>query len=58
MDCVVNQDGFLQEEFVEKGLPPRVETVIIPADVTPENVTTSISDYSAKEQGDHRDVAK
>lgn len=32
-------------------VPPRVDKVLIPADVTPENVTTSITDYSSKVQG-------
>lgn len=39
-----------QDEFVDR-VPPRVDKVLIPADVTPENVTTSITDYSSKVQG-------
>ncbi|GMT25218.1 hypothetical protein PFISCL1PPCAC_16515, partial [Pristionchus fissidentatus] len=41
--------SLLEDEFVDR-VPPRVDKVLIPADVTPENVTTSITDYSSKVQ--------
>ena len=40
----------LQDEFVDP-VPARMEKVTIPADVTSEGVQTSITDYSAKQQG-------
>ncbi|KAF8370838.1 miro-1 [Pristionchus pacificus] len=56
--ALVGEDGvgkssllmsLLEDEFVDR-VPPRVDKVLIPADVTPENVTTSITDYSSKVQ--------
>ncbi|VDK43175.1 unnamed protein product [Anisakis simplex] len=41
--------SLLEDEFFE-NVPSRIDNVMIPADVTPERVLTSIHDYCAKEQ--------
>ncbi|CAG9531897.1 unnamed protein product [Cercopithifilaria johnstoni] len=41
--------SLLEDEFCPK-VPPRINNIIIPADVTPEGVVTSIHDYCASEQ--------
>ncbi|CAD6190743.1 unnamed protein product [Caenorhabditis auriculariae] len=43
--------SLLEDEFVDH-VPKRLDRVLIPADVTPENVTTSIVDLSLKENED------
>ncbi|XP_053200304.1 mitochondrial Rho GTPase 1-like [Panonychus citri] len=43
--------SLVSEEFAEE-VPPRAEEITIPADVTPEKVTTQIVDFSAQEQND------
>lgn len=36
--------SLIEDEFCAK-VPPRVDDIMIPADVTPEGVVTSIHDY-------------
>ncbi|VDM60787.1 unnamed protein product [Angiostrongylus costaricensis] len=43
--------SLLEDEWVEH-VPPKLDRVLIPADVTPENVTTSIVDCSVKNEGE------
>ncbi|ULT96341.1 hypothetical protein L3Y34_004744 [Caenorhabditis briggsae] len=44
--------SLLEDEWVD-AVPRRLDRVLIPADVTPENVTTSIVDLSIKEEEDN-----
>ncbi|KAK6109604.1 Mitochondrial Rho GTPase 1 [Brugia pahangi] len=41
--------SLLEDEFCA-NVPPRIDNIMIPADVTPEGVVTSIHDYCASEQ--------
>ncbi|VDD96185.1 unnamed protein product [Enterobius vermicularis] len=41
--------ALLEDEF-HSNVPSRINNVMIPADVTPENIVTSIHDFCAKEQ--------
>ncbi|VDM97159.1 unnamed protein product [Thelazia callipaeda] len=43
--------SLLQDAFCVK-VPPRIDNIIIPSDITPEGVITSIHDYCAKKQSD------
>uniref|UniRef100_A0A915Q1W6 Mitochondrial Rho GTPase 1 n=1 Tax=Setaria digitata TaxID=48799 RepID=A0A915Q1W6_9BILA len=43
--------SLLEDEFCAK-VPPRIDNIMIPADVTPEGVVTSIHDYCASEQSE------
>ncbi|CAI5449345.1 unnamed protein product [Caenorhabditis angaria] len=44
--------SLLEDEWVDL-VPPRLDKVLIPADVTPENVTTSIVDLSIKDEDEN-----
>ncbi|KAH7723340.1 EF hand family protein [Aphelenchoides avenae] len=48
--------ALLDDQFPE-SVPARIETILIPPDVTPDGVVTEIIDYSSREQ-DEEDLAK
>lgn len=48
--------SLLDDKFCDL-VPPRIETILIPPDVTPDGVVTEIIDYSAREQSEEDLVA-